>query len=88
MNRSRSFGVLFLWLLVGAVVGSLLGQLLGLVLPDGVVREFFLTATRIGLGPVTLDVAVASVTLGFRLTINVLGVAGILFAGYYFRWYR
>jgi hypothetical protein len=88
MNRSRSLGLLFLWLLVGAVVGSLLGDLVALVLPGGVVRQFFLTSTRIGLGPVTLDLAVASLTLGFSLTINVLGVAGILFAGYYFRWYR
>ena len=88
MNRSRSLGLLFLWLLVGAVVGSLLGDLVALILPGGVVRQFFLTSTRIGLGPVTLDLAVASLTLGFSLTINALGVAGILFAGYYFRWYR
>ncbi len=88
MNRSRSLGLLFLWLLVGAVLGSLLGDLVALVLPAGVVRQFFLTSTRIGLGPVTLDLAVTSLTLGFSLTINVLGIAGILFAGYYFRWYR
>jgi len=88
MNRSRSLGLLFLWLLVGAVVGSLLGDLVALILPGGVVRQFFLTSTRIAAGPVTLDLAVTSLTLGFSLTINVLGVAGILFAGYYFRWYR
>jgi len=88
MNRSRSLGLLFLWLLVGAVLGSLLGDLVALVLPAGVVRQFFLTSTRIGLGPVTLDLAVTSFTLAFSLTINVLGVAGILFAGYYFRWYH
>ena len=88
MPRRQRFGVLVLWLAAGAVIGSLVGQLIGLILPEGVVRQFFLTGTNIGFGPGTLDLAVLSITVGFRLTINVVGVLGILFAGYYFRWYQ
>lgn len=88
MARYRKFALFALWLVAGAVIGSVVGQLLGLILPDGVVRQFFLTGTRIGFGPATLDLAVMSITVGFTLTINVMGVLGILFAGYYFRWYQ
>lgn len=86
--RNRRLGVLFLWLVCGAVIGSLAGELIGLILPQGVVRDFFLTHTNLGVGPWTFDLAVMSLTLGFTLTINVMGVLGILFAAYYFRWFR
>jgi hypothetical protein len=70
------------------IIGSLFGELLGLILPEGVVHAFFLTKTEIGLGPVTLNLAVATFTIGFTLKINVIGVLGMLFAAYYFRWFR
>lgn len=86
--RTRRLGVLSLWLVSGAVIGSLVGQLLGLILPEGVVRDFFLTHADIGFEPLTIDLAVVSFTVGFSLMINVVGVLGILFAAYYFRWFR
>ncbi len=88
MTRYRRTGVFIIWLVAGAVIGSVFSQLLGIVLPEGVVRAFFLSGTNIGIRPITLDLAVMSLTFGFTLTINVVGVLGILFAGYYFRWYR
>lgn len=88
MIRNRRLGSLALWLICGVVIGSLFGELLGLILPEGVVHEFFLASVDIGIGPVTLDLAVVSFTLGFTLDINVTGVLGILFASYYFRWFR
>ena len=88
MMRNRRIGILFLWLVCGAVIGSLLGQLLGLILPEGVVRQFFLAGASIGFSPATVNLAVVSFTIGLSLTINVVGVLGILFAAYYFRWFR
>ena len=88
MTRNRRIGVLILWLVCGAVIGSLLGELMGLILPDGVVRQFFLVAAEIGFGPLTVNLAVVNFTIGLGLKINVAGVLGILFAAYYFRWFR
>jgi hypothetical protein len=88
MTRYRKLGIFALWLVAGAVIGSLVGELLGVILPAGVVREFFTTKTAIGFDEFTLNLAVLDLTLGFNLFINVIGVLGILFAGYYFRWYR
>ena len=88
MTRNRRIGVLILWLVCGAVIGSLLGELMGLILPDGVVRQFFLVEAEIGFGPLTVNLAVVNFTIGLGLKINVAGVLGILFAAYYFRWFR
>jgi hypothetical protein len=88
MTRYRRIGIFTIWLVAGAVIGSVVSNLLGLILPEGVVRQFFLTETPISLGPFTLDLAVMTLTIGFSLTINIVGVLGIIFAGYYFRWYR
>jgi hypothetical protein len=88
MTRHRRSGALLLWLITGAVIGSLLGHLVALLLPAGVVRQFFLTGTSIGFGPTTVDLAVISFSLGLHLTINIVGVLGILLAAYYFRWYK
>ena len=86
--RNRKLGTLTLWLVCGVIIGSVIGELLGLILPQGVVRDFFLTKTDIGIEPITLNLAVASFTIGFKLYINVIGVLGMLFAAYYFRWFR
>ncbi len=88
MTRNRRIGVLIIWLVCGAVIGSLLGELLGLILPEGVVRQFFLATAEIGFGPLYINLAVVNFTIGLGLNINVAGVLGILFAGYYFRWFR
>ncbi len=88
MTRNRRIGIFTLWLVCGAVIGSLLGELLGLVLPEGVVRQFFLAAAEIGFGPLNINLAVVNFTIGLGLKINVAGVLGILFSAYYFRWFR
>ena len=88
MIRNRRIGALVLWLVCGVFIGSLFGELLGLILPEGVVQAFFLTKTDIGLEPITLNLAVMSFTIGFTLKINVIGVLGMLFAAYYFRWFK
>jgi len=88
MTRYRRTGVFIIWLVAGAVIGSVFAELLGVILPQGVVRDVFLSSTSIGVEPLTINLAVMSLTVGFSLKINVVGVLGILFAGYYFRWYR
>lgn len=74
-------------IVLGAMIGSLVGQLLGLVLPAGVVKDFFLKSAPLEVGPVTLDVVLFAITLGFKITFNIVGLIGIGVAMYFFRWY-
>ncbi len=82
-----SLGRIVLVIVVGAMIGTLFGELLGLLLPTGVVKEFFLRSAHFGFGPATLDVRLFTITLGFTIKLNIVGLFGIGVALYLLRWY-
>ena len=84
--RKKSVGWILIVILLGALAGSALGEVLGLVLPQGVVREFFLRSAEFGIGPTTLNLIVLTFTLGFSLKLNVIGVLGMVLVAYFLRW--
>lgn len=84
--RKKSIGWILLIILLGALIGSALGEILAYILPQGVVKEFFLRSAVFTLGPATLDIVILTFTLGFSLKINVIGILGIIIAAYFLRW--
>ena len=86
--QKRSVAIIFLTLIFGAVMGTILGELLTLVLPEGVVRQFFGQTFSWGLSPVTLDLLVANVTFGLRIKFSVTSLLGIGVAYYFLRYFR
>jgi hypothetical protein len=87
MWKRRSFHWVFFAILVGMLIGSAVGEVLSLVLPDGVVKEFFLRSVSFGLSPFTIDLVLITLTFGLTLTLNIVGVIGIIIAVYILRWY-
>ncbi len=83
----KSLGQIVLVIVLGAMIGSLFGELLGLLLPTGVVREFFLRSAHFGFGPTTLDVRLFTITVGFTVKLNIVGLLGVGVALYLLRWY-
>ncbi len=86
--RKRPLGIIFVFLILGAIIGSALGNLVAMLLPDGVVKQFFIRSATIGFDPVTLDLGFLSFTLGFKFILNVIGIVGIAFTAYMLRWYQ
>ena len=84
--RRKSFGYFLLVIVAGALIGTVLGEIIAFVIPDGVVKDFFLKSATASLGPGTLNIIVMSFTLGFSIKLNITGVIGILVAAYAFRW--
>ena len=77
-SRRRSLALVALLLFLGIVVGTVLGEALGLIMPEGkVVRDVFVNATEMHVGPVHVDLVVFSFTLGFTLRVNLMSVIGI-----------
>jgi len=87
LRSKKTIGKLILVILLGALLGTLLGELIGMALPDGVVKQFFIKAWTLALGPGELNAVLFSITFGFKLKINVVGVLGIGIAIYILRWY-
>ncbi|MFQ5602556.1 MAG: DUF4321 domain-containing protein [bacterium] len=85
--RKKSLGFIVLVIVLGAMIGTLIGKLLGLVLPDGVVKEFFLNEAFFEIGPAVLNAGLFAITIGFKIVLNIVGLIGIAVAIYLFRWY-
>lgn len=84
--RKKSWGLIILVLIIGALIGSALGEVLAYVLPDGVVKQFFLKSFIPTFGPGTVDIGILKLTFGISLKINFISIIGITIAAYVLRW--
>lgn len=90
--RRRSVKIIVLMIFSGAIIGSVLGDVAAALLPESVVRDFFLLSfdtSNYGLAkPFVLDLRIFSLTFGFTLRVNFMGVVGMGVAYYLLRYYR
>jgi hypothetical protein len=85
MRKKSAVFIIFI-IVIGAMIGTALGEVIGILVPEGVVQDFFLKSASAQMGPGTLDIILLTLTLGFSFKINVMGVIGILIAAYALRW--
>jgi len=86
--KNRSLIMVSGVLILGAMLGSLVGEVLKLGMPDGVVKEVFLRSVNLTIGPGVVDLLMFSVTLGFSLSLNLVGILGMVGAYYVLRFWR
>ena len=77
---------LVIFVFVGALLGGVLGEILRVVSPEGPVRDVFIQGFDLGLHPpVTLDLRIFSLTLGFTIKANLLTLLGSILGIYLYR---
>ncbi len=86
-TRKIRFGLLALILFLGLLTGSAVGKMLGVILPEGAVRSFFVEGFNYVFGPHTINFIVFTVTIGFTIDVNVVGVLGVIVLAQLLRWY-
>ncbi len=84
--RKKSTAFIIFIIIIGALIGTAIGEVIGILVPQGVVQDFFLKSASASIGPGTLDIILLTITLGFSFKLNVMGVIGILIAAYALRW--
>ena len=84
--RKKSTTFIVFIIIVGAMIGTAIGEVIGILVPQGVVQDFFLKSASASIGPGTLNIILLTITLGFSFKLNVMGVIGILIAAYALRW--
>ena len=92
MNK-RSIGVIVLILFFGTLFGTLLGEFLGWMLPESVVKDFFLKSIDFSLSgyrgePLSLDFIMIAIKFGLELTFNFTSIIGFATAYYFLRYFR
>jgi uncharacterized membrane protein len=55
MTRQKKIGILIVMVVFGMIVGTALGEAIAVLLPEGVVKEFFLLSVLASVGPGTLN---------------------------------
>ncbi len=88
MSNNKPVLLAIYTLTLGAIVGTLVGEILGFILPEGVVKQFFLLSKTLSVGPGTLNIIMLQLTLGLSITLNVISLIGIGVAYYLLRWWR
>jgi hypothetical protein len=82
----ENMGLTIFILIMGLILGSFVGELLGMVLPDGAVKMVMTTPLKIGFHPVSIDLHIFTLFLGFMIKINLFGFIGVLILGYSLKW--
>ena len=92
----RSIALITITLFVGAMAGTLTGELLGLILPEGVVKDFFLTGVSFNFGGlmgndsgvIVLDMIMFTIQFGLSIKMNFTSIIGLASAYYFLRYFR
>ena len=94
--KKRKLHVIVLSLFVGAIFGGVVGNIFSLVLPESVVKDFFLTSITFDLGGLVnndlgvfiIDLKIIVLKLGLSISFNFTSVSGIAVAYYILRYLR
>ena len=94
--KKRKLHIIVLSLFIGAIFGGVVGNIFSLVLPESVVKDFFLTSITFDLGGLVnndlgvfvIDLKVIVLKLGLSMSFNFTSVIGIAVAYYILRYLR
>ena len=94
--KKRKVHFIVLSLFVGAIFGGVVGNIFSLVLPESVVKDFFLTSITFDLGGLVnndigvfiIDLKVIVLKLGLSMSFNFTSIIGIAVAYYILRYLR
>ena len=94
--KKRSIHIIILAIFIGAVFGGVIGNLFALILPESVVKDFFLTSITFDLGGfanndlgvLIIDLKTLVFKLGLSMSFNFTSVVGIAVAYYVLRYLR
>ena len=94
--RNRDISLILIGLFSGAVIGGVIGNILGWILPEGVVKDFFLTSltfdvgSSLGndLGVVIIDLNIIVFKFGLAIDFNFTSIIGMATSYYILRYFR
>ena len=94
--KKRKLHIIVLSLFIGAIFGGVVGNIFSLVLPESVVKDFFLTSITFDLGGLVnndlgvfvIDLKIIVLKFGLSMSFSFTSVIGIAVAYYILRYLR
>ena len=90
-EQKRNLAYIFLVLFIGAILGSIISQMISMVVPPGVVKDFFLTSHSIGWGSQSenwIELFVIRFKTGLFIDISVVSLLGMAISWYFLRYFK
>ena len=82
----KSPWILLLFILFGGLLGGILGEILRVMAPQGTIQNIFSTALTPGVNPpVTVDLNLFKLTVGFTIKMNLLTFLGAFLGIYIYK---
>ena len=94
--RNRDISLIVIGLFFGAIIGGVFGSLISWALPEGVVKDFFLTSFSINIGGGTgnqngviiVDLGILVFKFGVEVDFNFTSIVGLATSYYILRYFR
>ena len=94
--QKRKINIIVISLFTGAIFGGVFGNVFSFVLPESVVKDFFLTSINFDLGGlvgnelgvIVIDLKVIVLKFGLSMSFNFTSIIGIAIAYYILRYLR
>jgi len=87
----KSIYFILSFILLGCVVGTALSMLIGYIIPEGVVRDFFILSKSFGFGQNPnnwVDFGPLRFKIGFFFDVSILSIIGVLISWYILRYFK
>jgi hypothetical protein len=82
----KSPWLLLIFLLIGGLLGGILGEILRVMAPQGTIQTIFATNVTPGISPpLTIDLILLKLTLGFSFKVSLLTILGMLLGIYLYK---
>ena len=94
--KNRDTTLIVIGLFIGAIIGGVIGNLMGWALPEGVVKDFFLTSLTFdigsslgnGAGVIVIDLNIIVFKFGLTVDFNFTSIIGLAISYYILRYFR
>ena len=91
MNKNRTLKFVFLVLFFGCIFSTAFSLFVGMLVPDGVVKDFFILTKSFGFGQSAnnwYEFGPIRFKLGFFFDISILSVVGFFISWYLLRYFK
>tara|TARA_Y100000590_G_C15653134_1_gene989560 strand:- start:877 stop:1149 length:273 start_codon:yes stop_codon:yes gene_type:complete len=89
--NNKSILFIFIVILLGCIIGTALSLLIGIIIPDGVVKDFFVLSKSFGFGHNAhnwVDLGPLRFKLGIFFDISIVSLFGIFISWYILRYFK
>jgi len=89
--NNKSIIFIFIVILLGCIIGTALSLFIGLIIPDGVVKDFFVLSRSFGFGHNAnnwINLGPLRFKLGFFFDVSIVSLFGVFISWYILRYFK